>query len=103
MPTHGVLPRHVALPLPDGRAVLDHMPGSAVPVIRQIWEAGDAVPYWAARRFSGNHLFNLAADPHEERNLAGGEEELAAAARLTAALQAIDAPAAQFQRLGLAG
>ena len=99
MPTH-VIPRYQALPLPDDRAVLDRMPGSGVPVLRQIWEAGDAVPFWAASRFQGNKLFDLAADPGEETSLIGGAEETAAAGRLAAALAAIDAPAAQFQRLG---
>ncbi len=100
MPTH-VIPRYQALPLPDDRAVLDRMPGSGVPVLRQIWEAGDAVPFWAASRFQGNKLFDLAEDPAEETNLSGGADETAAARRLAAALTAIDAPAAQFQRLGL--
>jgi hypothetical protein len=100
MPTH-VIPRYQALPLPDDRAVLDRMPGSGVPVLRQIWEAGDAVPYWAASRFRGNHLYNLADDPAEEANLAGGAEETAAAERLAMALRAVEAPAAQFERLGL--
>lgn len=100
MPTH-VIPRYQALPLPDDRAVLDRMPGSGVPVMRQIWEAGDAVPFWAASRFQGNKLFDLAADPGEQTSLIGGAEETAAAGRLAAALAAIDAPAAQFQRLGL--
>ena len=100
MPTH-VIPRYQALPLPDDRAVLDRMPGSGVPVLRQVWEAGDAVPYWAATRFGGNHLYNLADDPGEELNLTGSAEESAAAERLAAALLAIEAPAAQFERLGL--
>lgn len=100
MPTH-VIPRYQALPLPDDRAVLDRMPGSGVPVLRQVWEAGDAVPYWAATRFRGNHLYDLAADPAEESNLAGGSEESATAERLAAALRTIEAPATQFARLGL--
>jgi len=100
MPTH-VIPRYQALPLPDDRAVLDRMPGSGVPVLRQIWEAGDAIPFWAASRFRGNHLYDLAADPGEETNLAGGADEAAAASRLAAALRAVEAPAAQFARLGL--
>jgi len=100
MPTH-VIPRYQALPLPDDRAVLDRMPGSGVPVLRQVWEAGDAVPYWAASRFRGNHLYDLAADPAEETNLAGGAAEAAAAGRLASALRAVEAPAAQFARLGL--
>jgi len=100
MPTH-VLDRAAELPLPDHRAVLDRMPGSPVPVLRQIWEARDAVPYWAARRFAGSQLFDLAADPGEQDNRAGGADEAAAAARLRDALISIDAPPVQFQRLGL--
>lgn len=100
MPTH-TLPLSRELPLPDERAMLARMPGSAVPVLRQIWEAGDAVPYWAASRFSGHHLYDLAGDPDEEVNLAGGAQEAAAAERLTAALRAVEAPEVQFRRLGL--
>jgi hypothetical protein len=100
MPTH-VIPRYQALPLPDDRAVLDRMPGSGIPVLRQIWEAGDAVPFWAASRFRGHQLFDLADDPAEEINLASGPDAPAAAARLAAALTALEAPAAQFARLGL--
>jgi hypothetical protein len=100
MPTH-VLPLARELPLPDDRAVLSRMPGSEVPVLRQIWEAGDAVPYWAASRFVGRQLFDLAEDPAEETNLAGGKRESDAVARLTAALKSIQAPDVQFQRLGL--
>jgi hypothetical protein len=72
-----------------------------VPVLRQIWEAGDAIPYWAASRFRGNHLYDLADDPGEETNLAGGADEASAAERLAAALRAVEAPPAQFARLGL--
>ena len=100
MPTH-VMDRTQALPPPDDRATLDRMPGSPVPVLRQIWEAGDAVPFWASRRFLGNRLFDLENDPNEETDLAGTDEEALAADRLRAALKAIEAPAAQFQRLGL--
>jgi arylsulfatase A-like enzyme len=100
MPTH-VLAREQELPLPDHRAILDRMPGSPVPVLRQVWEAGDRVPFWAATRFRGNMLFDPAADPGEETNLAGGADEAGAAARLAAALAAIGAPESQFERLGL--
>ncbi|HEY2482344.1 MAG TPA: hypothetical protein VGI30_09135, partial [Caulobacteraceae bacterium] len=100
MPTH-VLPLARELPLPDDRATLSRMPGSDVPVLRQIWEAGDAVPYWAASRFIGHQLFDLAEDPTEDANLAGGARESAAVARLTAALKNVQAPQAQFERLGL--
>jgi arylsulfatase A-like enzyme len=100
MPTH-VLSRLQELPLPDDRATLERMPGSPVPVLRQIWEAGDAVPFWASRRFDGNRLFDLGADPEEAANLAGSPAEAAAAERLAAALRAVEAPQAQFARLGL--
>jgi arylsulfatase A-like enzyme len=101
MPTH-VLSRQQEMPLPDARATLERMPGSPVPVLRQIWEAGDRVPFWAASRFRGNHLFDLEADPAEEVNLAGGPAEAEMACRLAGALSAIDAPDVQFRRLGLA-
>jgi hypothetical protein len=100
MPTH-VIPRYRALPLPDDRAVLDRMPGSGIPVLRQIWEAGNAHPFWAASRFTGNHLYDLGEDPAEERNLAGGAAEANVSGHLTMALRAVEAPDVQFQRLGL--
>jgi hypothetical protein len=77
------------------------MPGSPVPVLRQIWEAGDAVPFWAASRFQGDKLFDLESDPDETVDLAGSDEEAGAEDRLRAALKAVEAPDAQFQRLGL--
>jgi len=100
MPTH-ILTREQELPLPDERARLDRMPGSKVPVIRQMWDASDALPYWAGRRFSGNHLFDLRNDPGEDANLTGTSGEKAALEALHAALKSIDAPAEQFARLGL--
>jgi arylsulfatase A-like enzyme len=100
MPTH-ILTREQELPLPDQRARLDHMPGSRVPVIRQMWDASDALPYWAGRRFSGNHLYDLRDDPGENENLAGAACEIDAAGALRDALKSVDAPAEQFVRLGL--
>jgi hypothetical protein len=100
MPTH-VLTREQELPLPDHRATLSRMPGSPVPVLRQVWEAGDRVPFWAATRFRGNLLFDLATDPSEETNLAASDLEPPAVLRLAAALSAIGAPETQFERLGL--
>jgi arylsulfatase A-like enzyme len=91
----------VRLPLPDDRAVLDRMPGSKVPVIRQPFRAGDLLPYWAAGRFSGNHLYCLRDDPTEDENRAGEARERDAAEQLREALKAIDAPDDQFVRLGL--
>jgi arylsulfatase A-like enzyme len=101
MPTH-VVDRHVAMPLPDHRAFLDRMPGSDVPVLHQPWAEGDAIPFWARIRTSGNHLFDLQEDPDEERNLAGAPLERELAEQLRAALVELEAPASQFQRLGLA-
>jgi arylsulfatase A-like enzyme len=100
MPTH-VVDRYVALPLPDDRAFLDHMPGSRVPVIHQRWEAGEDVPFWARFRPSGSYLFDLETDPREETNLAGSPAEAELAEQLRRALVELEAPATQFERLGL--
>jgi arylsulfatase A-like enzyme len=100
MPTH-VLERDVALPLPDERAFLDRMPGSNVPVIHQPYDAGAPIPFWGRGQFSGNHLYDLQADPDETTNLAGGAQERGYAAMLRAALIDIGAPRSQLQRLGL--
>jgi len=101
MPTH-VVDKYVALPLPDDRAFLDRMPGSTVPVIHQTFAAGDPIPFWGRSKSTGNHLFDRAEDPDEERNLAGSPLEAQLAEQLRAALQEIEAPASQFERLGFA-
>ena len=101
MPTH-ILSREQELPLPDDRARLDRMPGAKVPVIRQMWDASDHLPYWAAARFSGNHFYDLENDPGENENLAGSTREKDAIDALRAALKAVEAPTEQFERLGLA-
>jgi hypothetical protein len=100
MPIHA-LPE-IRLPLPDGRAWLDRMPGSDVPVIRQPFQAGDLLPYWAATRFEGNHLWNLDEDPGEDHDLVGTAAEAGARDLLRAALDAVEAPEDQLVRLGLA-
>ncbi len=100
MPTHR-LPLEREMPFPDARARLERMPGSPVPVLRQIWEAGDAVPYWAGRRFDGDKWFDLSADPDETTSLVPSQGAAEAAGRLAAALRAVAAPEVQFQRLGL--
>jgi arylsulfatase A-like enzyme len=92
----------VRLPLPDDRAFLDRMPGSKVPVIRQPFRYGDPVPLWCAGTRPGNFLWNLEEDPGETRNLAGSPAEGAAAERLRVALQEVEAPGDQLERLGLA-
>ncbi len=97
------VPRYPGLriPPPDDRAFLDRMPGSTVPVIRQPYAAGDALPYWAIGDFTGNHLYDLKEDPHEERNLVGADIEREHADRLRQALKEIEAPDEQLIRLGL--
>jgi hypothetical protein len=99
MPVHAM--PALKLPRPDGRAVLDRMPGSTVPVIRQPFRHGDVLPFWALGSFGGNRLYNVRDDPAEEENLAGGALEKGLAERLRAALTEIEAPDDQFVRLGL--
>jgi hypothetical protein len=90
------------LPPPDDRAVLDKMPGSKVPVIRQPFREGDMLPYWAlVGTFAGSELYDLADDPDEDRNLAGTAAEKAATDLLRDALVSVEAPSDQFERLGL--
>jgi arylsulfatase A-like enzyme len=101
MPTHGAVDPRVALPLPDERAFLDRMPGSDVPVIHQTWAAGDAIPFWARYRPSGNLVYDLENDPGEDRNLVGGALEARLAEQLRVALNELAAPRTQFERLGL--
>jgi arylsulfatase A-like enzyme len=99
------MPLHAApdlkLPLPDDRAVLDRMPGSTVPVIRQPFTAQDALPYWAYTQFVGNLAYDLGDDPAEENNLADDAFAGKLAALLRDALHEVDAPDDQFTRLAL--
>jgi len=99
MPVHR-LPA-LRMPLPDARATLAHMPGSSVPVIHQPFAAGDPLPFWAWGEFSGDHLYDLREDPSEIRNLASEGSVRDAADALRAALETVEAPAEQFERLGL--
>jgi arylsulfatase A-like enzyme len=89
------------LPRPDRRARLDFMPGSDVPVIRQPFEAGDQLPFWALGRSHEHLLFDLDEDPVEDRNLAGTTAEADAEELLRVALQSVDCPDDQYARLGL--
>jgi arylsulfatase A-like enzyme len=106
MPTH-VLTNEQALPLPDGRATLDHMPGTEIPVIRQPWDASDNLPFWAWGGFRGHHLWDTVDDPDEEHDLAAaagttaGALERDLADRLRELLLEIEAPQDQLARLGL--
>ena len=91
----------VKLPMPDGRATLDFMPGSSIPVIRQPFRAGDLLPFWAYASQYETWLFDRREDPAETVNrvedaIAREAEEL-----LRAALVSVSAPSEQFERLGL--
>ena len=92
----------IQMPPPDARAVLDRMPGTRTPVIRQPYRAGDLLPFWAMGQFSGNHLYRVRDDPAENDNLAGSAEEKRAAEKLRAALIEMEAPKDQLERLALA-
>ena len=90
------------MPRPDQRARLDRMPGSSVPVIRQPFEPGDRLPYWAIAPSEGHYLFDLEEDPGERRNLVGTPAEKQARDLLRAALEEVEAPEEQLERLGIA-
>jgi arylsulfatase A-like enzyme len=101
------MPTHVApwlrLPRPDRRARLDFMPGSDVPVIRQRFERGDPLPYWCAGQVAGDHhCYRPADDPEERDNRLGGPDERDMIELLRVALADVEAPADQFERLGIA-
>lgn len=101
MPIHA-LPQ-LRLPRPDRRAELAFMPGSDVPVIRQPFAPGDALPFWAYGIDPDTHLLHdLDGDPWQTRDLAGDPVEKEAVDLLRFALDDVDAPAEQYERLGLA-
>jgi arylsulfatase A-like enzyme len=104
MPIHAF--PDIRLPDPDHRAWLDRMPGSTIPVIRQPFEAGDPLPYWAGRRGAGrppvHELYDTEIDPDEIDNRADEtEREAHALDLLRAAFDEVDAPDDQYARLGL--
>ncbi len=99
MPVHRV--PNLRLPLPDDRARLDRMPGSKVPVIRQPFASGDRLPFWAGAGFSGCHVYDLAEDPTEDRNLAGTPLEKRCREQLRHVLTELEAPSEHFERLEL--
>jgi arylsulfatase A-like enzyme len=101
------MPVHVKgiteLPAPDDRAYLDRMPGSTVPVIRQPFQAGDALPFWVSggANVGKHHLYDLDVDPDERENRVGEAAERRLQEMLRAALDELDAPGEQVERLGL--
>jgi hypothetical protein len=81
------------------------MPGSDIPVIRQPFARGDRLPFWVGSGAVDTHfLFDLAEDPVEDRNLVGGGGALEAdmLELLRVALQDVEAPDEQLERLGVA-
>jgi len=100
MPVH--LPGVEELPPPDGRAWLDQMPGSTVPVIRQPYQPGDMLPIWLAMSASvdRHYLFDLDVDPDEQENRADERVADEMIDALRHELVTIEAPSEQFQRLG---
>ncbi|TML92208.1 MAG: hypothetical protein E6G06_06560 [Actinobacteria bacterium] len=93
----------VRLPRPDHRARLERAPHSEVPVIRQPFDPGDRLPYWAVGRFSGDLLYDRCeADANREvRNQAPGPAAAEMTELLVEALRSIAAPAEQLVRLGV--
>ena len=90
------------MPRPDGRATLDRMPGSDVPVIRQPFEPGDVLPYWAGFQPPRDSLlFDTGVDPAEEEDLAGTAHEGEMADALAGELRRIGAPTDLLERIGL--
>ncbi len=94
----------VQLPPPDHRARLDLMPGSDVPVIRQPYQAGDPLPFWARgdKAVGHHHLYDLDLDPDEGENRVGEQSEVEMIDLLRTALETVEAPHEQYQRLGIA-
>jgi hypothetical protein len=80
------------------------MPGSDVPVIRQPFEAGDRLPFWVGRAcVDDHHLFDLDVDPFENEDRAGqdSKSEAEMVDLLHTALEHVEAPTDQYERLGL--
>jgi len=100
------MPVHVKgiaeLPMPDERAFLDRMPGSSIPVIRQPFQQGDALPFWVNRAIGGqHHLYDIDLDPDEHENREGEAAEREMQELLRTALADVEAPEEHLQRLGL--
>ena len=89
------------MPMPDDRAVLDFMPGSTIPVIRQPFREGDLLPFWSYAKQYETLMFNRAEDPDETVNRFGDSIAKEAEELLRVALTEVDAPSEQFERLAL--
>jgi arylsulfatase A-like enzyme len=90
------------LPRPDGRATLARMPGTEVPVIRQPFEPGDRLPFWAGHQPpSESYLFDIDVDPAELENRTGTSDEGEMLNALAAMLREISAPEDLLERVGV--
>jgi hypothetical protein len=79
------------------------MPGSEIPIIRQLFAPGDRLPFWAGQGcVDAHHLFDLDVDPFEDENLVGTKQEREMVELLRTALTEVEAPAEQLERLGVA-
>jgi len=74
-----------------------------VPVIRQPFEPGDPLPFWAGHiPPSESSLFDTDADPFELENRVGTRAETTMRDALATELRAIDAPSDLLERIGVA-
>ncbi|MDX2379089.1 MAG: sulfatase [Acidimicrobiia bacterium] len=106
MPGPHDLAAFMTFPNPDRRAILDFMPESNTPVIRQPFEPGDMLPFWVGgpQSIGHHHLYDLGIDPDETENRAGGRaagDEAEMGELLRTALAEVEAPSEQLARLGL--
>ena len=96
------LPRRSGCPAPTRRATLQPMPGTDVPVIRQPFEPGDRLPFWAGHLPpSDSHLFDVDNDPGEENDRVGSSGEAEMLDALASMLREISAPADLLERIGV--
>jgi arylsulfatase A-like enzyme len=93
----------VRMPRPDMRATLRTMPGTQVPVIRQPFEPGDQLPFWAGHLPpSDSHLFDTENDPAEMENQLGTAMEGSMLEAMATELRGISAPVELLERIGVA-
>ena len=100
MPIHHAVPGY-RFPRPDQRATLTRMPGTTTPVIRQPFSPGDLLPFWAYGIPIDDHHLYGADDPDEVDNRVGSASEREAVDLLRHALEQVEAPVHQLERLGL--